>query len=60
MTRDEFMGYCRAVLAAVGGAIGSRYGDQYGTWRELSIGAGMIVAAMVWSHLSKRYKKEGQ
>lgn len=59
MTRDEFLGNIRHVLSAVGAIIASRGGPSASGYVELVLGLGMIAGAMVWSMMSKRYKKEG-
>jgi len=62
MSRDEFLGYVRHILGAIGAIIASRGGSSASGYAELVVGIGMIVGAMVWSAMDKRFKardKEG-
>ena len=59
MTRDEFLGYCRHIMSAIGAIIAARGGPSASGYVELALGLGMIISSMVWSTMSKRYKKEG-
>ena len=51
-----------SVLGAIGAIIASRGGSRASGYAELVIGVGMIVGAMAWSAMDKRFKakkKEG-
>lgn len=46
MSRDEFLGYVRHILGAIGAIIASRGGSSASGYAELVVGIGMIVGAM--------------
>ena len=53
LTKDQFAGILRAVLAAAGGAIVASGWFDAVQWAEIS-GAATVVAVAVWSHQSKK------